>query len=95
MSDEIQKQPPVFIVPTELPPHRIGFVLDGVVQDAIWVHDRFAAILLSDPIIINMTGTDDESAPALRTFWDGTKLTDEDDNELTVTPAPPFDGSVS
>lgn len=45
-----------FIVPTEMPPHEVAFVIDGVVQERIWVPDRFGAILLSDPMITYANG---------------------------------------
>ena len=54
MSDE--EEPLRFIVPTELPPHGIGFVIDGVVEQSIHVHDEFGAVLLSEPIIVHTTG---------------------------------------
>jgi len=44
------------VMPTVLPPHAITFVLDGIAQDTIYVQDRFAAILLSDPTIVKTTG---------------------------------------
>ena len=54
MSDE--KPELRFIVPTELPPHGVGFVLDGVVLENTHHYDRLAAVLLSNPIIVNTTG---------------------------------------
>jgi len=41
--------------PIVLPPHKIAFVLDGVVQDVLHVDDRLAAILLSDPLLVDAT----------------------------------------
>ncbi len=38
------------------PPHSIAFLIDGVVQEVLYTHDRFAAILQSDPVIVNATG---------------------------------------
>lgn len=46
-----------FIVPTEIPPHALAFIIDGVVQEVINTSDRFAAICLSDPVITYATGT--------------------------------------
>lgn len=40
---------------SQLPPRRIVFVLDGVVQDIIQCQDKFAAVLLSEPTIIDAT----------------------------------------
>ena len=50
------REPLKFIVPTELPPHGIAFVIDGVVEQNINVQDAFAATLLSDPLIVHSTG---------------------------------------
>ena len=33
----------------------IVFIIDGVLQDSIFVEERLAAILLSDPLICNIT----------------------------------------
>ena len=38
-----------------LPPNKIAFVLDGVVQDVLHTDDRLAAILLSNPTIVDAT----------------------------------------
>jgi hypothetical protein len=57
MSDQpIPSEPQMPQMPTELPPHAITFVLDGIAQDTIYTQDRFAAILLSNPIIVKTTG---------------------------------------
>jgi hypothetical protein len=53
--------------PAELPPHAIAFVIDDVVQDQIWTQDRFAAILLSKPVIVKSTGI--EGIVAGQTFY--------------------------
>lgn len=92
MSDQIEEQPPQFIMPTERPPHEIGFVIDGIVQETIFVSDRFAAILLSNPIITNVTGA---NVKAIHTLYDGKKLMTDEDDELTVIPIHPFDVNPS
>ncbi len=38
--------------------NHIAIVLDGVVQQMMMVDDRFAAILLSSPTIVDATGED-------------------------------------
>lgn len=38
-----------------LPPIRLAFILDGVVQDIINTDERLAAILLSEPLVIDVT----------------------------------------
>lgn len=47
-----------------LPPIRLAFVIDGVVQDIINTDERLAAILLSDPIVIDVTVAEGEIIPA-------------------------------
>lgn len=47
------------LVPPEImtrPPHRILFIIDGVVEDIIYTPVRMASILLSNPTIFD--GTD-------------------------------------
>jgi hypothetical protein len=44
------------VQPTEKPPHSIAFVVDGFVQDVIHVQPRLAAIFLSEPIAVDVTG---------------------------------------
>ena len=39
-----------------LPDNKIAFVIDGKVVDIIYAHDRLAAVLLSDPIIVDIMG---------------------------------------
>ena len=39
----------------ELPPTSISFIIDGQVVETMRVHDKLAAILLSNPIIIETT----------------------------------------
>jgi hypothetical protein len=77
MSDE--KESLRFIIPTELPEHEIAFVIDGVVQERIWVPDRFAALLLSEPVItytngVNVVVGESTYDPETKTFThpDGT-----------------------
>jgi hypothetical protein len=38
-----------------LPPNKIAFILDGKVQDVFHTDDRLAAILLSQPTIVDVT----------------------------------------
>jgi hypothetical protein len=49
----------------ELPPVRIAFVIDGVVQDVMHTDERLAAILLSEPLIIDITDREDASSITL------------------------------
>ena len=55
MSDNTRQHQ--FLVPTDAPPHAIAFVIDGVVEEIIYTQDRFAAINLSQPLIVYATGT--------------------------------------
>lgn len=47
---------PVAPAPADLPPNKIAFVIDGEVVDIMHTHTRLAAILLSEPTIIDITG---------------------------------------
>lgn len=42
-------------VPQETPPIKLAFVLDGVVVDIIHSDERFAAIWLSNPLVVDVT----------------------------------------
>ncbi len=46
MSNELQ----------QLPPDRVAFVIDGEVVEVLYVNERLAAILNSNPLIIDVTG---------------------------------------
>lgn len=52
------------------PPHEIAFIIDGVVEDVIWVPDRFASILLSNPTIKYSTGV--QAQPGQTTYDEAT-----------------------
>jgi hypothetical protein len=43
-------------VPTQLPPSKLAFIIDGIVVDVLHTDNRLAAIFLSDPTIIDITG---------------------------------------
>jgi hypothetical protein len=40
----------------ELPPDRVAFVIDGEVVEVLYVNEKLAAILNSNPIIVDVTG---------------------------------------
>lgn len=42
--------------PPALPVNKIAFIIDDEVVDIIYAHDRLAAVLLSDPLIVEVTG---------------------------------------
>lgn len=42
-----------------IPSHYIAFIIDGVVQQVIATDSRFAAIFLSNPTIVDVTGRSD------------------------------------
>lgn len=57
MSDvNATNQSPQPVSPLQQPPHAISFVIDGKVQETVYTQDRFAALLLSEPTIVNSTG---------------------------------------
>lgn len=39
----------------QLPPVKLAFILDGVVQDVLHTDDRLAAIFMSEPIILDIS----------------------------------------
>jgi hypothetical protein len=59
--------------------HKIALILNGKVLDILFINERLAAILLSDPIIVNVTGDDGKQLadyadiydPATQTFSRG------------------------
>lgn len=38
-----------------LPPNKLAFVIDGKIVETFYTDHRFAAILLSDPIVVDIT----------------------------------------
>jgi len=57
----------------EIPPVRLAFVLDGVVQDIINTDERLAAILLSEPLVVDVTPESEGASIAFigDTYFDG------------------------
>jgi hypothetical protein len=47
----------------EMPPHKIAFIIDGIVQDVLHTEARLAALLLSEPIILDVTDYYVEKGP--------------------------------
>lgn len=43
---------------TPLPPIKLAFVLDGRVQEMLNTDSKLAAIFLSEPIVVDITGQD-------------------------------------
>lgn len=41
--------------PDQLPPVKLAFIIDGKVVDIIHTDERFAAIFLSNPLILDVT----------------------------------------
>lgn len=41
---------------SQLPPIKLGFILDGEVADILHTDERLAAIFTSNPLIVNVTG---------------------------------------
>jgi hypothetical protein len=54
-----------------LPPSKIAFVIDGSLVDVLHVDERLAAIFLSNPTMVDVTGTYDTENPiALDSTYD-------------------------
>jgi len=45
------------------PPYKVAFILDGIVQDVLHSDARLAALLLSEPVILDVTDYYAEKEP--------------------------------
>lgn len=52
----------------ELPPIKVGFVIDNVLVDVLHTDERLAAIFLSSPTILDLTGIPE--IPAVGSTYD-------------------------
>ena len=68
-----------------MPANKIAFVIDGKVVDIIYAHDRLAAVLLIDPLILDITDVKSESNTDIHM--------DYTYNETTKTFSPPVVGA--
>lgn len=44
---------------TPIPPRRVAFIIDNVIQDVLHTDERLAALFLSEPIIVDITDEPD------------------------------------
>lgn len=44
-------------------PHHLALIIDGVVQDVMFTDPRLAAILLSNPVVVDVTPSSDPTVP--------------------------------
>lgn len=61
-----------------LPHNKIAFIIDGVVQDVLHTDDRLAAILLSNPTIVDVANKYEGQEPGfhlVQWMYDGTDFT--------------------
>ena len=60
-----------------MPPHAIAFVIDGVVADLLFTEDRLAAILLSEPTMVEVTKfvQDNPQTSLINATYDGENFT--------------------
>jgi hypothetical protein len=49
-----------------LPPHKIAFIIDDEVVEILHVEDRLAAVLLSDPTIVDITAKFEEDPQSVK-----------------------------
>lgn len=42
-----------------IPPRRVAFIIDNVIQDVLHTDERLAAIFLSEPIMVDITDAPD------------------------------------
>lgn len=55
--------------------HKIAFIIDEEVIDVLYINERLAAILLSEPIIVNVTGDDGKQLADYGDIYDPTTQT--------------------
>ena len=46
-----------------LPPKKVAFVLDGVIQDILHTDERLASILLSEPLMVDVSDEPESVVP--------------------------------
>ena len=56
--------------PPALPPVKIAFVIDNQVIDILHTDERLAAIFLSEPVILDVTGDDGEPTTLVGATYD-------------------------
>jgi len=54
---------------SELPFNKIAFIIDGQVVDILHTQDRLAAILLSDPTVVDITDIKNDSNSDIYPGW--------------------------
>lgn len=55
---------------SNLPPKKIAFVIDGQIVDLLHTDDRLAAIFLSQPTIVDVTGPDGNPTAVVGDIYD-------------------------
>lgn len=50
--------------PEQMPPIKLAFIIDGKVVDVIHTDERFAAIFLSQPLVIDVTPAEGQEIEA-------------------------------
>jgi len=55
----------VFNPEQPLPPKRVAFVIDGVIQDILHTDERLAAILLSEPLTVDVSNEPESVVPGM------------------------------
>jgi hypothetical protein len=73
-----------------LPANKIAFIIDGVIQDVFHTEDRLAALLLSNPIIKDVTTEYEALVPGTHMVgwhYDGTSSYSPPIAEVAVDPA--------
>lgn len=63
----------------DMPPVKIAFVIDDQVVDILHTDNRLAAIFLSDPVILDVTGDDGQPTASVGDYYDA-------DNNTFVKP---------
>jgi hypothetical protein len=61
----------------ELPPIKVAFIIDGTVVDVLHADERLGAILLSEPVVLNVTDwfAEHPGESLVNASYDGTTFT--------------------
>jgi hypothetical protein len=68
---------------SQLPPHPLAFVIDGEVVLTMYTDERIAAVLQSEPTVIEYEHKGPEFDPAPGDKWDGTNFIKKTEEPVT------------
>lgn len=53
-----------------IPPNHLALIIDGMVEDIMHTEDRLAAILLSEPVVVEIGHPDEPTSPRIGWVYD-------------------------